>query len=300
MPLVAMTGATSGFGLIAARQLATAGATTLRGARRATAESDIPLDLASLSSVRAFAADLGERLTPGSLDALVLNAGCIRPDDAGRTVDGFETTFAVNHLAHYLLARLCLPLLAPASTVVMTTSGTHDPRTKAGLRPPRHADPDLLAHPERDPGRDAAPTAAGQHAYTASKLCTVLTAQRLQREAGVDDRGVTVIAYDPGQVFGTGLAQHLSRPRRVAWALMSAPPLRRLAASASPTINGAASAGATLAALASGQMSLPRRPAYAALRRDELTWGEPSLVAQDDDLADALWQRSATLVGLGP
>jgi NAD(P)-dependent dehydrogenase (short-subunit alcohol dehydrogenase family) len=59
----------------------------------------IPLDLTKLASVRAFATSVRERLGHTRIDALVLNAGVIRPDVTGRTVDGFETTFAVNHLA---------------------------------------------------------------------------------------------------------------------------------------------------------------------------------------------------------
>ncbi|MPZ54880.1 MAG: hypothetical protein GEU79_19505 [Acidimicrobiia bacterium] len=106
------------------------------------------------------------------VDALVLNAGMVLPDVTGRTVDGFETTFAVNHLAHYLLLRLLLTALADQAIVVLTTSGTHDPANNAVLAPPRHADAELLAHPDRD----TRVPKAGEHAYTASRLCTVLTA----------------------------------------------------------------------------------------------------------------------------
>ena len=138
----------------------------------------------------------------------------------GRTVDGFETAFAVNHLAHYLLLRLLLPSLAHGAIVVLTTSGTHDPDTKAGLAPPRHADADLLAHPERDPDRDTKPNKAGQHAYTASKLCAVLTARSLSEHPDVRARGIRAVAYCPGQVFGTGLAKSLALPLRTAWAVL--------------------------------------------------------------------------------
>ncbi|MEL4428111.1 hypothetical protein AAEH84_20380, partial [Shewanella indica] len=68
----------------------------------------LPLDLASLASVRSFAAALPDE----PITHLILNAGGQRSDDRARTIDGFETTFASNHLAHYLLLRLLMPRLA--------------------------------------------------------------------------------------------------------------------------------------------------------------------------------------------
>jgi NAD(P)-dependent dehydrogenase (short-subunit alcohol dehydrogenase family) len=293
MATVVMTGGTSGFGAIAAERLtASGGARLILGARRApSAGESIPLDLTRLDSVRAFATSVGERLGETPVDALVLNAGVVRPDDTGRTGDGFETTFAVNHLAHYLLVRLLLPALAEGAIVVLTTSGTHDPATGAGLAPPRHAAADLLAHPDRDPDRDPRPRKAGQQAYTASKLCAVLTARSLS------DRSVTAIAYCPGQVFGTGLAQDLAFPLRVAWSVLGTPvgwPLRRL----NRNLNTRPAAGSNLADLALGRSAPPDGRTYAALRRGRLTWPDPSELARRDDLAEALWKDSARLVGL--
>ena len=183
--------------------------------------------------MRAFATSVRERLGDTTVDALLLNAGLIRPDVAGRTVDGFETTFAVNHLAHYLLLRLLQPALTDGAIVVLTTSGTHDPATGAGLAPPRHADAARLAHPDRDPDGDPRSRKAGQHAYTASKLCAVLTARSLAEHPDARARHLTVVAYDPGQVFGTGLAKDLSFPLRIAWSVLGTP-VRPAAAPAQP------------------------------------------------------------------
>ncbi len=162
----------------------------------------------------------------------MLNAGVVLPDVTGRTVDGFETTFAVNHLAHYLLLRLLLPTLAERAIVVADHERHDDPANQAGLAPPRHADAELLAHPDRDPDRDTRPRKAGEHAYTASKLCTALTALSLSGDPDFQTRRFTVVAYDPGQVFGTGLAKDLSFPLRIAWSLLGTPvlgsPMRRL------------------------------------------------------------------------
>ncbi|TDC86461.1 SDR family NAD(P)-dependent oxidoreductase [Actinomadura sp. 7K507] len=297
---IVMTGGTSGFGAITAERLARSGDTRLiLGTRRPdTAGEQIPLDLTSLGSVRAFAASTRERLGGTPIDALVLNAGVILPDVAGRTTDGFETAFAVNHLAHYLLLRLLSPALADRATVVLTTSGTHDPATGAGLATPRHAHAELLAHPGRDPDRDPRPRTAGQHAYTASKLCAVLTARSLAGHLDTEHRRLTVIAYDPGQVFGTGLTKQLSLPLRTAWSLLGTPlggPLRRL----NPTLNSRSAAGEALADLALGDFTTPPHGgSYAALRRGRLTWTDPSALARSDELAHALWNDSARLVGI--
>lgn len=248
--------------------------------------------------MRAFATSVRERLGDTPVDALVLNAGVVLPDVTGRTADGFETTFAVNHLAHYLLLRLLLPALADGAIVVLTTSGAHDPATNAGLAPPRHADAELLAHPDRDPDRDARPRKAGEHAYTASKLCAVLTARSLSEHPDVRSRRLAVVAYDPGQVFGTGLAKDLPFPLRIAWWLLGTPmlgrPLRRL----DRNLNSRTAAGNALADLALGLARPPNGRTYAALRRARLTWPDPSELARKDEPAQALWNDSARLVGL--
>ncbi|MQA00056.1 MAG: SDR family NAD(P)-dependent oxidoreductase [Dehalococcoidia bacterium] len=299
MSTFVMTGGTSGFGAIAAKRLTQwDDARLFLGARRPSPLGEsIPLDLANLDSVRAFARSVRERLADAPIDALLLNAGVILSDITGRTVDGFETTFAVNHLAHHLLLRLLLPALADEAIVVLTTSGTHDPATRAALLPPRHADAELLAHPERDLHRDTRPRKAAEHAYTASKLCAVLTARALSEYADVKGRHLTVVAYCPGQVFGTGLAKDLPRPMRTAWSLLGTPlgwPLRRL----NRNLNSRTAAGNVLADLALGAAAPPNGRTYAALRRGCLTWPDPSELARSDDLARALWDDSGRLVGL--
>lgn len=302
MTTILMTGGSSGFGAIAVEQLTTPPATRLLvAARSAPVGSDpvdlVPVDLKRLDSVRALAGSVHERLGGTRIDALLLNAGTILPDDTGRTPDGYETTFGVNHLAHYLLIRLLMPALADGARVVLTTSGTHDPATRASLAVPRHADAELLAHPERDSARHTQPKEAGEYAYTASKLCNILTARSLHRHPDIQAKRITVIAYDPGQVFGTGLARGLSTPMRIAWSVLGTPlaaPLRRL----SPTLNTRRAAGQVLASLALGTSRPPEARTYAALRRGQLTWSDPSTLARSDDLARTLWAESARLVGL--
>jgi NAD(P)-dependent dehydrogenase (short-subunit alcohol dehydrogenase family) len=297
MTTIVMTGGTSGLGQLAAsRMLAAPGTRLLLGARRQgpPGTETLPLDLTHLDSVRSFAAAVGERLGATPIDALVLNAGRSGHAD-GRTVDGFETTFVVNHLAHYLLVRLLLPRLANQARIVLTTSGTHDPAQRAPLPPPRHADARLLAHPELDPDRDQRPRTAAGCAYTASKLCVVLTARALAAQPEARARQLTVVAYDPGRTPGTGLLRNEGLVLRALWQILGSPLLRPLV----PRANSRKAAGGALAELALGRVRPPAGRTYAALRRGELTWPDPSELARRDELMHTLWRDSATLVGLG-
>lgn len=133
-----VTGANGGIGYCAARALARHGARVLlacRNERRGheavdRLRSEVPsarigyrhLDLADLTSVRAFAADYdGDRL-----DLLVNNAGVMALPYA-RTADGFETQFGVNHLGHFALTGLLMPALlaTPGARVVSVSSALH-------------------------------------------------------------------------------------------------------------------------------------------------------------------------------
>jgi hypothetical protein len=124
----------------------------------------------------------------------------------------------------------------------------------------------------------------------------VLTARALARQPGVRSRDITVVAFDPGQVFGTGLARDLAPPLRIAWSVLGTPigaPLRWR----DRNLNTRAAASRALAALALGTVSA-ENGSYAALRRGRITWADPSALAQRDDVAQALWADSARLVGL--
>lgn len=122
---VVITGANSGLGRASASMLAGAGAHVVMACRnpaKATRAADElrslhpaaridvrQLDLASLSSIRSFAAELVDELT--GIDVVMNNAG-IMAVDRGQTEDGFEMQFGVNHLGHFALTGLLLPLLA--------------------------------------------------------------------------------------------------------------------------------------------------------------------------------------------
>jgi len=123
-----VTGASSGIGLVAARELARAGARVVlavrdpeKGKRVAAGipgDTQVrPLDLASLASVRAFAAGW-----TGALDILVNNAGIMAVPE-GRTADGFELQTGTNHLGPFLLTGLLLPAIT--DRVVTVSSQLH-------------------------------------------------------------------------------------------------------------------------------------------------------------------------------
>jgi NAD(P)-dependent dehydrogenase (short-subunit alcohol dehydrogenase family) len=195
-----VTGATSGIGLVTARELARQGArvvivgrdqgrcdAAVAQARAAGGEAEALLaDLSSLEQTHALAGQFRER--HGRLDVLVNNAGGIwlRRE---LTVDGLERTFAVNHLAPFLLTHRLLDLLRASapSRVVNVSSRAH---RKATL------DFDNLQG-ERSYG--------GWRQYCRTKLMNLLFTYELARRlAGT---GVTANALHPGWVatgFGGG------------------------------------------------------------------------------------------------
>lgn len=276
MSTIIMTGGTFGLGEAAAQRLrAIPGNRLILGGR----QSSWPLELASLSSVRRFAGHLLDTLGETKIDALVLNAGLSFPTQA-RTVDGYETTFAVNHLGHYLLLRLLAPALARHAIVVLTTSNTHDPMFSP-VAPFPYVDANQLAHQalEKTPSGELA-FESGFRAYATSKLCNLLTTHAF---AAVSE--ARVIAYNPGYIPGTGLGRNL--------------PAGTLPTS-SPQLAEAARlrAGQVLADLALGRIVPPTGHLYASLERGELTWPEPSELARREDVAQQLWRDSAQLTGL--
>lgn len=176
----------------------------------------LPLDLTSLDDVRRFAADLtGRGLMP--LSAIVCNAGIQLVSGDSRTSDGMETTFVVNHLAQFLLIHLLLPAMTTPGRIVLVASDTHDPARHTGMPAPHYIDARSVAYPAAD-GTDAA--LVGRRRYTTSKLCNVLTTYELDRRLAAGELGpasVTVNAFDPGLMPGTGLARDYSGIQAFAW-----------------------------------------------------------------------------------
>jgi protochlorophyllide reductase len=77
-------------------------------------------------------------------------------DGFRRTEDGYEETFATNHLGHFLLSTLLLDRFSDPARIVVVSSGTHyGPSRSMGFPGPRWADPRILADPEPDPSAKA-------------------------------------------------------------------------------------------------------------------------------------------------
>ncbi len=193
--VMVVTGATSGIGLITARELARAGATVVLACRNAEKAEEvakqirlaaagarvetIPLDLSSLASVERCADGLHERFD--HIDVLVNNAGVMAPP-LRRTEDGFELQFGTNHLGHFALTGqvIDLVLAAPCPRVVSVASGAH----RMGKI---HFD-DL----NWERGYSKWP------AYGQSKLANLLFTFELQRRALAAGTGLLAVAAHPG------------------------------------------------------------------------------------------------------
>jgi NAD(P)-dependent dehydrogenase (short-subunit alcohol dehydrogenase family) len=173
------------------------------------------LDLASLESIRAFAGELTDRVRTGALPplrGLVANAGVQSGTTPSVTADGFESTFGVNHLGHFLLVDLLRANLEPPARIVVVSSGTHDPAQKAGVPVPAWNDPAELARGELGPSAaNDGPFATGQRRYSTSKLANIYFTYALARRL---PDGVTANAFDPGLMPGTGLVREAVAPLR--------------------------------------------------------------------------------------
>ncbi|GAB3276847.1 SDR family oxidoreductase [Parahaliea aestuarii] len=140
----------------------------------------IPLDMASLASVRAAGQALVERGEP--IDVLINNAGLINTERR-ESVDGFEETLAVNHFAPFVLTGLLLPLLQaePASRIVNVASDAHKFVRGMGFD-------DMQAEQGFRTFRE----------YGRSKLANMLFTLSLAERLG--ERGPTVNCLHPGAV----------------------------------------------------------------------------------------------------
>jgi len=247
----------------------------------------LPLDLASLASVREFVTLFRVSQLP-PLAGLVCNAGLQNVGPPERTVDGFETTFAVNHLGHFLLANLLLPDLVEDGRIIFVSSGTHDPAQKTGLPAPRFETAQAVAN-DFEPGGNA-----GRRRYATSKLCNVYCtyelARRLETAADPRLRSIRVDAFDPGLMPGTGLARTYPAPVRFLWRHVL-PVLTRLY----PNVHSPAKSGQRLAKLATDQSDKATGRYISdgrAIRSSEMSY--------DAAKARELWEGSAVMVGVDP
>jgi NAD(P)-dependent dehydrogenase (short-subunit alcohol dehydrogenase family) len=268
---IVITGATSGIGEVAALNLAAQGARIVFVARdKARADAllgKLPgavahayhlADLSTLVEMKRVGAAIAEA-TP-KIDVLMNNAGALFAQRK-LSADGLEMTFAVNHMAYFVLTNLLLDAVkaaAPGARIVSTASGVHYGASLdfADLQSAR------------------AYSAMG--AYGRSKLCNVLFTRALaKRLAG---SGVTANCLHPGFVntrFGDSAGGVTAAAFKVA------------KLSALPPEKGAE----TMIWLASSPVAASHTGAYF----DRCKAVTPSAAAQDDAAAERLWEESAKI-----
>lgn len=270
-----VTGANSGIGKVTALELARMGATVVMVCRnrqkgeaaqaeirRATGNAAVDLllgDMASQQSIRDLAVAFKAKYD--RLHLLVNNAGAMSMQRT-LTVDGLETTFAVNHLGYFLLTNLLLDVIkasAPAR-IVSVSSDAH----KIGPMPFDDLQGEKKYH--------------GFRAYGQSKLANILFTVELARQ--LEGSGVTVNCLHPGMVdtnFGNGM----KLPWPFGWIM------RQL------TISPEQGAQTSLYLATSPAVEGVTGKYFAKKKL-----AKPSRAAQDAEAARRLWQVSAELTGL--
>lgn len=218
-------------------------------------------------------------------------------DDVTYTEDGFETTFGGNHLGHFLLVNLLLQHLVPPARIVVVSSGTHDPDTLDGrIAPPRYQEPRLLAYPE---AADAVKLSGFQR-YTTSKLCNLFFSYELSRRLEAEGHStahhsITVNAFDPGGIPGTGLTREY--PRILRFGLTSIlPRFRWILNRLGVTINDVQTSGQAMARL----VLAPQLETLSGNYFQGIQAVQSSKESYDQRKAAELWASSVEMVRLQP
>jgi NAD(P)-dependent dehydrogenase (short-subunit alcohol dehydrogenase family) len=279
---VVVTGANSGIGFETAAALGRAGAHVVMTGRDAARTEEarrrlqervpsasldsVVFDLASLASVRAGADELIERLS--RIDVLINNAGLML-SKRRETVDGFEETFAINHLGPFLLTSLLMPRIrasAPARIVNVASA----------------------AHRSARRGLDFADLQScnryiGMEVYGRTKLANIYFTMELARR--LEGTGVTANSLHPGTV-GTGFARDGDATGFMAVGVLIARPFMLTAARGARTSIYLASSPEVEGVSGKYFVRCRARPA--------------SKAARDQAAARRLWEESERLVGLVP
>ncbi len=271
MTVVVLTGATRGIGRAAAIELSRRGAELalvgrepervrtvaeeVRAAGSGTPVHEHVADLALMSSVRTLAAELRERYQ--HIDVLANNARALFASRR-QTSEGLEQTFALNHLAPFLLTNLLLDRLA-GGRVVTTASDAH----KSG----RLDLNDLQSEKSY----------AAMRVYGTSKLCNILFTRELAKRAPE----LHANCFHPG-VVRTGFGKNDNG----IWKLLTT--------LGAPFFRAPERGARSLVWLALSDQAAGLTGEY--IEDEKIV--APSAQAQDEVLADGLWERSAELAGL--
>jgi NAD(P)-dependent dehydrogenase (short-subunit alcohol dehydrogenase family) len=296
--LIVMSGATSGFGLQAARALGQrddvhlivgartpARATILRSAIPGERLTVLPLDTSSLSSVRAFAAAVEEERRGQPISALGLNAGTQSGAALQLTDDGLERTFATNYLGHFLLVEELKGALAPSAAIVITASQSHHPEDRIGkflgYRGAVFPSAEAVARGELD--MSVSPAQQARDRYATSKLCCLLWTFGMARRTRPEE--MRFIAYDPGTVPATQIARELGLGARLGWSH-----LLPLAVPFLPGFSTPDASGRTLARLLTNPKLAPGTGLYLNFQTQPAAlWEAAKRSDWQDDLLNLSW-----------
>jgi len=208
---IVITGASDGIGAVAAKRLSRSGEIVVVVGRspKKTAAVAEPLgadfyvaDFAELAQVRRLANGLLEKYP--RIDVLANNAGGMF-DGPERTVDGFEKTFQVNHLAPFLLTHLLMDRLVESGASVLNTAS--------------HANRFSINNLD---DLDALQSRGGMVAYPPSKLANIVFTKELHRR--YHGAGISTAAFHPGNVASNFSAD----AKNPAFALFYRTPLRHI------------------------------------------------------------------------
>ena len=269
-----ITGATSGIGLVAAKEIAKTGVRMVLVVRdqprgmaaweqitKSSGNENVELmiaDLSSMEEIRLLAHDFKKKYK--NLHLLVNNAAVVMAERT-ETVEGFETQFAVNHLAYFLMTNLLLDMLRSnaSARIVNTASGTH-----------KRAELDL------DDLQTKKKKYRPMEVYGRTKLLNVIFTTELARR--LKGTNVTVNCHTPG-FRATNLGRNMSPVMRFGMRLFA----------------GKAEKGAeTLTYLATS----PDVEGVSGKYFSDKKAAEPSKVSQEKETGHRLWAISEKLVGL--
>jgi NAD(P)-dependent dehydrogenase (short-subunit alcohol dehydrogenase family) len=272
---IVITGATSGIGEVAAIHLAEQGARivftardparardTLAKLRKANPDADHALHMADLSLLSEMKRVGGELAREPQIDVLVNNAGALF-NKRQETADGLEITFALNHMAYFVITNLLLKKLRAGARIVTVASNAH--------RGAKLNFDDLQSRRSY----------VGFPVYSRSKLCNILFNRELARR--ITGSGVTANALHPGFVatrFGDNSGGLMRTVLKVAKPIGAISPQEGaqtiIYLASSPQVAGV-----------SGVYFYESKPAT------------PTAEARNDEDAKKLWEISAQIAGLG-
>jgi NAD(P)-dependent dehydrogenase (short-subunit alcohol dehydrogenase family) len=245
-----------------------------------------PLDLFSLSSVRRFPGALAKMLIP-PIGGLILNAGGFNKSDKSLeyTEDGFERTFQLNFLGHFLLTSLLLREMPAPARVVFVSSDLHDPAaTKMGkIMPPRYGPVEDLAR-----GTGTAAKLKPMARYATAKLYAMMTAYELDRKLREINKQITVNSWSPGVVPTTQAARDVNLILKLI--IMSRGFVKFMGSHLSTEEESARALG--------GLITDAKYAGVSGRYFDGFNEIPSSAESRDERKARAVWEQSAALAGL--